>query len=266
MVSKITTEEFRSAMRNLPPIIPIGNRWDRHRRSIRNHTIIDDPAEFLKWSTISATMHVGINQERQKEYDYLMELGIPHQDITFAITDTGFGAPDYLDDRNRFGTNYIHQAFKLSHLQTYLKSKEASLSGLFSIAEFGGGYGAMSVVIRKYGFFGEHHFYDYPELLLLQRYYLSNLGLRINAHFYEDFAPREVDLLIGIMSLSESPLKTRIEFLNNIKAKYYFIQFQQKFFEIDNHKFFSEWADENLSDWIITDGEMKTHYYLIGER
>lgn len=271
----MTTDEFRVAMIALPAIIPNGNLWDRHRKAIRNHVVKDDPEEFLKWSTISATMHVGMSQARVKEYNHLISYKnnkdfLPNE-VLFAVTDTGFGAPEFYNPNAKFplpkyGANYIHQAFKLLHLQTYLHSLDIKLSDLKSVAEFGGGYGAMAVIMHRYGFRGQYHLYDFPELLLLQQYYLSNMQLGIKAHFLESIRKKKVDLAIGVMSLSECPLETRIKFLEKIEAKYYFIQFQEAFFGIDNYTFFRDWAKENLSDWEITRGKMRTHHYLVGER
>lgn len=254
----MNVDEFRAATRALPPLpdkSPHTHKWQTHRVSLRRHILNEDPNDFIAWSTVRATMHVGNFATLDKEYEELPT------HLHNAAIDNGFGGTHSYKDNKLLGANKVHQTYMLSYLDEYFDKSAL----LLPIAEFGGGYGSMASVFHELGFDGDYHLYDLPEFLLLQEFYLSNLD--IPAHYHTEFEPLTVDLLIAITSLSETPIKLRDRFLNNITARYYCIRFQENYFNVDNIAYFERFMSETPGDWhIIQDKFMKTHYYLIGER
>ncbi len=257
MTNPMTPKELRERIEQLPPIS--GNhKWDEHRRNIRNHFKKDKISEFLKWSTIQATMYVGVNNATMKEYEqFLPQISKWEK----AITAPNFGGNEFFPG-TQFCPNYVHQAYVLREIEEYF---EMNISTLDSIIEFGGGYGAMCAVASNHGFDGDYYLYDLSEISLLQEYYLSNID--IVAYFHDLPMITDGDLMIALYSLSEMPLDDREDFLDIYQTKYYFIKFQEKFFDIDNIEFFSNWASDNLKSWEIVDSKSgKTHKHLVGER
>lgn len=261
MVQKaITVDEFRTRMRNLPATPPTAHRWNEHCQSIRRHANNENPEEFLKWSTVEGTMYVGDFSITREVYQRLHD--DPNWDMWYnTINDPKFGAPTPFEPCPRTSGNYVWQA---SMLNDFMLLTGIDIRALDSIMEFGGGYGAMCNVARQWGFKGDYHLYDLPEVSLLQEYYLSNIG--VEAQFHTLPPKIDVDLVIAISSLSETPPKIRDSFLANVKARYYFIRFQDVFFDVDNHAYLYEWARNNLHNWTLCRTEMKTHWYLVGAK
>ena len=232
---------------------PPGGTWAHHRWMMHRHVHDDDPTQFLRWSTIHATMFVGQAPYIQGEYDELVN---DHRDWRNVITEPGFGAPWYLRYAPWTSGNLVHQAF---HLKQWLDQTGMDIAGLDSIQEIGGGYGAMALVCRRLGFRGEYRIHDLPEFSLLQRYYLSNVSVPISIGLGES------DLLIALFSVSEvSDLTERHRVLTPANA--YLIGYQAVWKKVDNQVYFSEFVNDHLDlQWTA---KSNVHYpsihYLIG--
>lgn len=255
----MNVDEFRAAIRALPPLpdkTAHTHKWQTHRASLRRHILNEDPNNFIAWSTVRATMHVGNFGILDREYAQLS-----HR-LHFVSRDSGFGGTELYMGDNKLGTNNIHQAHVLKVL---MDNYDVDIQDLISIAEFGGGYGSMCSIFHNLEFDGDYYLYDLPEFLLLQEFYLSNIG--IDAHYHSEFDPLEVDLFIAVTSISETPIALRDRFFKNIKARYYCIRFQESYFDVDNQAYFERFAAETPGVWhVIRDRFMRTHYYFIGER
>ena len=197
--------DLRHAMASLP--VAVGNDfWTEKRMEIRERIITDGPEAFLTWPTIVMTMFVGNAPYIDTEYAALSPVG------RAASIDPGVGQP-VLYDGARSG-NYIHQAH---HIDTFEHATGARIASMSAISEFGGGYGALAVVARRYGFDGRYTIDDFQELQLLQRWYLGQVGVAAD---WREAPVSGDDLFIASFSLSEAPAELQSNILKNLRTPY----------------------------------------------
>lgn len=175
----------------LPPLPGMDSYWLGKRHEIRERIKSgEDPEDMLKWSPIRATMWVDAPYT-MAEYDELWNDDKERWSNVFEMDELG-EVPI---------SNLIHQAYHVMRWEQYTKHR---ISDLKTIVEIGGGYGAMARVARAVGFSGKYYIYDLPEFTLLQKYYLNKYRVPVHHISYEPgAAPKQVDLLIGLWSLSE---------------------------------------------------------------
>jgi len=213
----MTGDELKARMRQLPVVAtpPEAFTWDRHRYELWHHVNrTDNPAQFLRWSTVEGTMVVGDVPYIREE---LAELRGKIGNIESIVRAPGFGGELLID--GWISPNLVHQAYHLLQLEEMFLSKRIRISDLRTIVEIGGGYGAMALAARRMGFSGEYCIYDLPEFSLLQEYYLSNVSPFGNALFVTDATrlPYNCDLLIGMWSLGEMPIEQRERIVGAVK-------------------------------------------------
>ncbi len=260
------TTELREAFNALPPlVIEQGNIWTRHRRSIRNHVEASDPMQFLNWSTITATMFVGDASYIEYELEALKNSGEWNR-WRNAIKETYLGAPTTLPYYTATSGNLVHQAY---HLKKFEDMTGEKLIDMESIFEFGCGYGAMSLVASRAGFYGDYYVHDFPEMLLLALYYLGNLGVDDIQYIY-NIQPLNVDLFVACYSLSEVRTGIRSRVLDTVVANNYLFAFQSSWDDVDNFSWFDSFtlSREDLR-WNM---ERVTHFdtddlwYMVGSK
>lgn len=260
----MNVDELRAAFKGLRVKFdqpPESYTWDRHRYELARHVENDDPVHFLRWSTVEATMFVGSAKYIEIEIE-LLKKSSDAQRWQNAIEEPWFGDATPFPPYPRSSGNLIHQAY---HLKQWESITGIRIDTLDSIFEFGGGYGAMALIARRLGFKGDYLIMDLPEVSLLQRYYLSNIGMN-DIRLTTEIPKEKVDLFIGCFSLSEVSKNTRISLLNSMPSKSYLITYQDRFQNIDNHDFFSEYMnwrqDLAWQRWHIE--HLPGRYYLIG--
>jgi len=159
----------------------------------------------------------------------------------------------------------VHQAY---HLMQWERITGIETKNLDCIVEFGGGYGAMAWIVNRLGFKGEYVIYDIPEMSILQRYYLSNVGVPAVLHITagaEFITPPEADLLISCHALGEAPIGLRKWFLAH-PFKSYLIASQASWDGNDLCAYFDELAEvrDDLTWQIWESPVLKDHYYWVG--
>lgn len=261
----MNAEQLRLAFKQLqplPPGRPDPYTWDRHRYELRRHVAKDDIDNFLRWSTIQATMFVGEWELTDQELLELMS-SLDREAWIKAIEEPGIGNPPLIDGWT--SGNLIHQAYHLKQWQDVTGRK---VSDLRSVAEFGGGYGAMALVFSKLGFTGSYLIQDLPEFALLQEYYTRRCG--VNALCISRLFQLQVpeDVLIACYSLSEVSRELRSEVLKKIPANSYLFAFQDVWDGLDMREEFSAIVAEmgDVSWTWIANKNLPGHYYLIGEK
>lgn len=278
-MSVMNKQQFISRMAEIEPQLAFDEKennnaddsWLRNRRALHNHIALgDDPNKFLRWSTIQATMFVGNAPYVKEEYKEM------NDGKGGFILDPEFGNPLLTSTHNVKSGNFTHQEYQLMRLMKL--SGESLFYNQFkdteSIFEFGGGYGATCYILHKYGFKGDYHLYDFPELMLLQEFYLSNTMKDIsNIEFYNSYDLQQieyfdVDLFIAMASFNEAPLRVRKHIWDKVHAKRYFIVYNHIFDGINNDQYFEQLADENPDiEWKKEVNEHKsTITFLVGER
>lgn len=188
---------LRTAMTDLPPLDD-ASFWGMRRAEVRERVLRDDPAAFLSWPTIVSTMFVG---------------AAPYVELERAALSAEWR--DAATD-----TNMTHQAY---HMAEWERATGGRVCDLRSVVEFGGGYGALALVLRRYGYTGAYAIVDFPEFALLQRYYLSQHG--VDDVRWVD-APQPADLFIGLWSLNETDQATQARVNTDIDAPSVLLAYQ----------------------------------------
>lgn len=264
----MTFDELQARFAGLSPLPPTQqlDTWGKHRRSLRNHvatsTTMDD---FLRWSTVVATMFRGDCPEVRAEWEALAAADLERW--TRATQDPGVGGAERLPYAPHTTGNLVHQAY---HLYQWEKATGRRVDSLESIVEFGGGYGAMALVCKQLGvspgYRRRYTIYDLPEFSLLQRYYLDVCGVE-NVECTTIDMPFWACLYIACYSLSETPLKERWHHLP-ADCGAYLIAAADSWDGVDNN----EWARDFMRErpgvtWANVYNDLfPGHWYLMGAR
>ena len=145
--------------------------------------------------------------------------------------------------------NRINHVYHLSLLN---KELNISLEKIKTVFEFGAGYGCMAHIFSKINNKIKYTCFDTHYVNLLQYYYLKNNNLDVsfskNSNFYLTSNVRDLkgklvqtskSIFIANWSLSETPMVFRKKIIPIIKnSEYILINFQEKFEDIDNLKYF----------------------------
>ena len=263
-LKRMSVSELREAFKVLGHKFddpPPDYTWERHTYELAAHVQRDDPEHFLRWSTITATMFVGTAPFVGRELKILRGASDAKR-WQEAIEEVWFGDPPPLWFYTRSSGNLVHQAY---HLKNWEDTTGFKVGDLDSIFEFGGGYGAMALLARRLGFRGRYVIHDIPEVSLLQRYWLSNIGVW-DIELQTEMPSRiEADLLIACFSVSEFPLYQRRTF-EEARVRSYLIAYQDGFGGIDNMNYFRDFEDAKPEiSWFGWEmPSLGGRYYLFG--
>lgn len=258
---EMTADELKAKFTALPPMEPVdpAHTWKFWAWDLRQNVLNNDPVEFLTWPSIVGTMFVGNAPYTDFEFDSLED------EMLEAIREPNFGKPSlYGEVGYRTSGNLIHQAY---HLLQWEQKTGRQVQDLNTIVEIGGGYGAMALIIRRLGFRGRYVIFDLPEFSLLQEYYLSNVGIGDIEFQTVIWEKIDCDLLIGLYSLNEMPLKARKPIIDACPAQSYLIAYGGGWGGVDN----MGWATELMRqrgelwhNWNIP--HLPNCWYLIGDK
>lgn len=243
----MSAETLREKMAALPE--PVTDKqppfWEYWRWQLWKHvTIGNDPRRFFDWPEIYHTMlwkhrPDAIEKERQE----IIKNGNGWIDTTWAARDPGFVYPGDYQPNTYTSQSLLHQLY---HLMRFEQVTGLHVKNMRKITELGGGFGAMALVCQRLGFEGKYALYDLPEFLLLQEYYLSNVGVN-NVKFYNNYGAvsrqhGRADLLIACYSLSEMPIGWRNTVMPFLPANNILLLYSNKFGEYDNVDYFKYYA------------------------
>lgn len=266
-------KHLRKEIRDLPktPRDTDRDAWPRHRYEIRKHILEHDISHFLSWSTVVATMFVGNNKWVDNEF-YELQSRFDFARLKNAILEENIGKPERLLIADYTSPNLVHQLY---HLVQWMDVSEKSADKLDVIVEFGGGYGAMCAIVKRLGFTGDYYLFDFPEFLLLQQYYLSQIKQDENVHFKVmdnnrfPVPPAQVDLFIACFSLSEAERELRDAFFGMTNAEWNLIA-HQPFFGGDNlTKYYDHYMKlhaEKYNWHVRRNPHLNVCRYVIGEK
>ncbi len=222
------------------------NSWDRHRISLTERMKNPDWSDFRTWATVQACLRTGRIPNTDAEWEF-----VKYTDWAKHVT---------IND----GTE-IHQAYALWLFEEVTGRRVADQR---VVGEFGAGYGPMAKMILERDYADKYYIYDYPEIIRLQKWYLSDSGLDIDKIVFcetpEDWEHcSQVDLLISICAMSEAPLEDRWPILD-AQPKSLLIRSQFNWLKINNHEFFIDMAEERYeSVHVDTAPEYTNHFHLI---
>ena len=204
------------------------NKKDKLRQAIKSLPLLPEYAPPFSW--------LG----RRIELRQMILNHNPAKFLTWpVITSTMITDPEY--------QNY--------HLDKWEDKTGLEIADLKSIIEFGGGYGAMVQMCYERGFKGRYFHYDFPEMVALQEFYLSELSIPIPEPFLGGW---NYKLFIAINSIDESPLEDRGNFLDRFNFRHCLVRYNHTFDGINNYDYFSERDGEHWRDEVHI-----THWYWV---
>jgi hypothetical protein len=255
-------EELRAAARNLPPLPKsapgeVEDLWIQFLRQFRDKLLHADPRSFTRWQVTGQTMGMSNQTSALIVWDKLRRAPDFHSRWRPILAERGAGRPIRFLLHPETSGLLIWQA---SHLMEFERHTGRRIDEMDLIFEFGGGYGNLCRLTHRLGFSGRYLIFDLPELLLLQRYFLRSLGLRLISP--DQFAagehgicqvseasqlPRllsrsgtaDRSLFVAVLSISEAPMDLRrriLELISGFGA--FLIAFSQWFGAVDNIEYF----------------------------
>ena len=291
-INNVLVDEVRKEAKAIEPIrktdSDASNEWIRYSNWIRNLVANKNPAFFLRWRPIRETMNVTNSRFILEELNYLRETTDWNSFWKNFIRENHIGGQIPSIFYPLSSGNNIHHSYVLKN---FLEKTNHDLKNTKFIFEYGGGYGNLCRLIYKAGFNGKYILYDIPIISRLQKFYLKSCKLPVydkddifdrkdgifcidslddlaNILEKEVTQNKEKNLFIASWSISESPLNVRKEVHEVLfRFGYFLIGYQNKFGEVDNKKYFSQFKTK-ASGIIWYDLPLKhlpAHNLLIGK-
>ena len=256
----------------------ISSFWEYSLRKIYATAIKNNSGEnFLQWDIINSTIHLPNREEVNSWYELLRKSPLWEGLFKRAIEDSAIGCPIRFNDDHRATPTSVQNAFHVLNMREF----NIDICEYDVIIEIGAGYGSFYRMLRRIGYNKKYFIFDLQPMIILQKSYLESVSKAENINYLEnlyfckdeDSIKEKLDalsrriLVIGLWSLSEMPLKYREVVLKNtshVKKVDFFIAYQDKFQEYDNHKFFKNYS--NKRRYITLCKEIPYHdnnYYMI---
>jgi hypothetical protein len=285
------TAELQTTFRELAvpdstPVPASEAAWMRNMNRLQELALTRDPRRFLRWDVVGNTMFVSYTSYISTELSFLKHSPDWNTRWRPAIQESPAGHPIPYIFYPASSGNLIHHAYHLAQLEEKTRVRAQDIGLVF---EFGGGYGSMCRLFYNLGFEGRYIVYDLPPFSALQRYYLKILGLPVQSvtefmksktgivcisdtqdlkALLSESLEASDSLFLATWSISESPIRVRDSVLPLLyDFGLFLIAYQQRFGEIDNAQFFSNWKEVasrvRWNNWQIE--HIPGNYYLIGK-
>lgn len=187
--------------------------WEGMKKGIHNHLKNEDISKFQNWFEIQSTMIAGISNV---EYEYLISSkywNIWKEKLVETIL-----KPNSHVIFSNSSSNNLHHAYTL---QILMENTGYKLNEFDDVVEFGGGYGNVCRLFKKWGQNKSYYQYDIPELIEIQKYYLTQNGITDNVFYKMEHDVIESvqgnSLFLGMWSITETPVNERAQLLENLK-------------------------------------------------
>ena len=234
--------------------------WGDFLVEIRESILIKNIETFKEWPPIRATMNAG---------DPTTGFTRKHLDILRARED--WASRWEPATKVEFTTNAVNHSFYLTKLEDTVKS----IDKVDFIFEFGAGFGNMCRLVKSLGFKGKYIIFDFPELLAIQKYYLSTYNIEASDDLQSDVTlccdmaklqsmiqGKENALCISNHALEEAPDSVMFEVLSYVK------DFEMFLFAFSGgkDKFEDFVAQNNIKHLNEEFPSMKGHYIIAGAK
>lgn len=231
----------------------------------KDKDVFDKDVNF--WKQKSENIKLSLNQSsiNFRNYDILSTIHTANSFNVFAsylytffnkresLYPENFGNPVKFFLNQRLGTQSIVAAGQKKHLLNNVKIEKYDY-----VVEFGPGYFSLANSLINYGKINEklkakYYYIDLPDMLPLQIRAAKAFNIfpeKIHIDQLKNLKGK--GLFIAVTSLSETPITTRKQIMNEIKKMDYYIVFQNIFGNFNNSKYFKKLALQENS---------KTHIY-----
>jgi hypothetical protein len=279
--------ELKESILNMPPPKSelASQFWSESRSELRRLIIHDDPREFLRWPLIRQTMSAFCPSYSRKYLRAIRRRPDYHSRFKSSLL-----RRDIVGNAVRYPLypwTTADTIQRLFHICLFWETLGIAPSEFNYICEFGGGYGELCRCFFGVGFRGHYMLHDFPELLCLQKYYLSHFDVPlgdsarqsesvVTMHSSLDELERSVrsdsgkGLFVATWSLSEAPvdLRNRVRSVVQDKCDAVLLAAQPAIFGYDNLEYFKTWLDPHLfaSSIVPAPGFSDGSFYLFSRR
>ena len=259
-------------------------KWYGFLNAITRHLRVEGPEGFLCWDVIRETMFVrdAFAPYIAEELAYLQGRDDWQGRFSEALRESELGEPEPCALLPWSSCNLIHHAYSAAQFESRAGIRISQLDAVF---EFGGGYGSMCRLFRNLGFAGRYIIYDFPVLSLLQRLYLSGIGMTLRRPGQDgagvvcvfsvedlrqalaDVRPGGRNLFLATWSLSEAPVAVR-DMVSKLLDPFchFMLAAQDTFQEVDNVAYFTHFMEQHVdvqwSCWPIA--HLPGNRYIMG--
>jgi hypothetical protein len=245
--------------------------WSENCATLASCVAHNDPARFLQWPVILATMNEQGRDYIETEFSFLRADDWEKWKPVLQESSVGGIEPYWLYPRT--SCNTVHHCY---HLARFMKSTGISVNSFEKVFEYGGGYGNLCRITRALGVRCEYAITDLPQFIALQRFYLHGVGVDATLIPFSvcgswlSKADLHNVLFIATWSFSESPIASRqivAPFLPLFGAL--LIAFQSKFANIDNVAYFNELKDRMQATHqctIVEIAHLPENFYFFARR
>lgn len=217
--------------------------WGKFLNKIEHNILSEDIKNFKNWWAIKQTMAAG-NPNIGFTKSHLIELK-KHQ--KWPILEKILN--------KEFTTNAVNHTY-------YLLPLINKINTFNNIFEFGGGFGNMCRINHELGFNGEYIIFDFPELLTIQKHYLSDYNFNVKFTCSYNDIDTEGDLFISTHALEESPRATIDKILSKIRNFKNFL-----FVFSGGQSIFEKFCVENNINYTLKPFiSLKGHHIILGEK
>lgn len=217
--------------------IPPGDRfsWNFRQRDLLSNIIRDGGLEnFLQWPVSAEALHAGYTDFAAAER------GMIDESLRYLAKDPLAGNPPGARSPEKSSGTYIRQLLVALLIEQHLMPIR-DIEWLF---EFGGGYGALAVVLDRLGFRGLHYVYDLPAVHYIRSWYLSNFYIITESiASLENTILEDVDVFVSICSMDEVGESTRETVLDAVDCDNYLFWFHKHWDGVNNYDWFMNWID-----------------------
>lgn len=227
--------------------------WAFRRKDMRKKMREDGGlTNCLDWPVSREALITGVTQFSAKEHDMLRPRFLR------AAVSPNLGNPTVSSFPDGSNGTYVRQALVAQNIHDHVRS----IADMSYIVEFGGGFGALAVVCNRLGFKGKYQIVDFPELAIIQEWYLGrmNINVTLTENVYDIKRP---DVVVSVCSLDEAPTQTRIDFLAHTIESRHFIVFNQAFLPPNEHEWFENWFDSNNIRFVVQQLPHPGQYMLV---
>ena len=253
------------------------NEWFSNLNMLLSYFKNKKLEEFLTWDIIVYTMFVWKGKYIEIEYEELIKNN--QKLYSKLLIEDDFGKPIRYYKHMFTSANLIHHVY---HVHTLLTKYNVNLDEIQRITEFGGGYGSMCRVFRRFKYDREYIIFDLPHFSEIQKFYLTNVFLEDkeiknrtkfcnNLASYQNLVEksRGKGLFIATWSLSETSVAVRDLWKEEIfNHNFIFIAFQKCFNEVNNYDYFSDlFSSQTSHNYQIEEiKHLDGNYYLFATK
>lgn len=224
---------------------------------------------FLQQPTISLTTHPNQQKLAKRYYDEMNPTSFFQTVLLPKMYDT-IGNPYKFAQLSQCSPLTVQHTYYL-----YLIKEKIGITvpkDVSHITEIGGGYGNFCRLINNFEYQGRYSIVDFPEMLDIQKDYLSKNSI-INTEFFTDCLeianirpPQGKSILFATFSVNEMPMETRIMIEPHYHLyDYLFFAHNKAFDGINNMRYFQD-LKNRLSETFEIDhfkDEFKNAWFMI---